>query len=157
MRLILSFRDLLSGVSTWIVQELDLLISRINTIWAVQHRGDGTHGTLTYQASVASGRQGGTLLTTDSGKVYQTIGATVAATWVLPPASAGLVFTFYCGSTQTLTVTASTVGEDTIRIASNVTAAAGSISSVVVGSSVTLVAMSGAGWVATAATGSWSF
>jgi hypothetical protein len=92
---------------------------------------------------------------TDTGAVYTNEGDADGATITLPTAAAGLRFTAYVQTAQTLTITAGT--GDTIRIASNVTAGAGSITSAVVGSSVTLMAINATEWVATASVGSWSF
>lgn len=92
---------------------------------------------------------------TDAGTVFTNEADADGATITLPTAAAGLNFIAYVQTAQTLTITAS--AGDTIRIASNVTAAAGSITSNVVGSSVTLVAINATEWVATASIGSWSF
>lgn len=91
---------------------------------------------------------------TDTGTVYTNEGDADGATILLPTAVAGLQFTVYVQTAQTLTLTANS--GDTIRIANSVTAAAGSITSNVVGSSVTLVAINSTEWVATSSVGSWS-
>lgn len=91
----------------------------------------------------------------ESAKVFTNEGDADGATVTLPAAAAGLTFTLYVQAAQTLTVTAGT--GDTIRIAGNVTAAAGSITSSTVGSAVVLVAINATEWVATSAVGSWSF
>jgi len=90
-----------------------------------------------------------------TGTVYTNEGDADGATVTLPTAAAGLQFTAYVQTAQTLTITAA--AGDTIRIASTATAAAGSITSAVVGSSVTLIAINATEWVATASVGSWSF
>jgi hypothetical protein len=92
---------------------------------------------------------------TDTRTVYTNEGDTDGATITLPTAVAGLQFTAYVQTAQTLTITAA--AGDTLRIASSVTAAAGSITSAVVGSSVTLTAINATEWVATSSIGSWSF
>lgn len=92
---------------------------------------------------------------TDTRTIYTNEGDTDGATITLPAAAAGLQFTAYVQTAQTLTVTAAS--GDTIRIASEATAAAGSITSAVVGSSVTLVAINATEWVAISSVGSWSF
>jgi hypothetical protein len=92
---------------------------------------------------------------TNSGTVYCNEGDADGATITLPTAAAGLRFRFYVDVAQVLTVTAA--AGDTIRIASSVTAAAGSITSAVVGSSVTLVAINATEWIALSSVGSWSF
>jgi hypothetical protein len=90
---------------------------------------------------------------TNSNIVYTNEGDADGATVTLPTAVKGLTFTFYVQTAQTLTVTANT--GDTIRVSSNVTAAAGSITSNVVGSSLTLVAINSVEWVAVSALGTW--
>lgn len=91
---------------------------------------------------------------TDSGTVFTNEGDGDGATVTLPAALAGLRFEFVVQAAQTLTVTAA--AGDTIRIAGDVTAAAGSISSSTVGSSVALRAINATEWVATSSTGSWT-
>lgn len=91
---------------------------------------------------------------TDSGTVYTNEGDGDGSTVTLPAAAAGLQFTIVVQAAQTLTVTANTA--DTIRIAGSVTAAAGSISSNVVGSAITLVAINATEWVAISSVGSWT-
>lgn len=91
---------------------------------------------------------------TESNEVYTNEGDADGATVTLPTAAVGLTYTFYVQTGQTLTVTANT--GDTIRIAGNVTAAAGSVTSNVVGSSVTLVAINATEWVAVSVVGTWS-
>lgn len=92
--------------------------------------------------------------TSESGEVYTNEGDADGATITLPAAANGLTYTALVQTAQTLTVTAS--AGDTIRLGSSVTAAAGSITSNVVGSSVTLVAINATEWAATAVVGSWS-
>lgn len=69
------------------------------------------------------------------------------------PAS-GFTITFYVTAAQTMTITAQ--GGSVIRLGSGLTAANGSISSNVPGSSVTLVALN-PNWYATSVVGSWSY
>lgn len=92
--------------------------------------------------------------TTDSGTVYTNEGDGDGSSVTLPTALAGLQFTICVQANQTLTVTANS--GDTIRIGSSVTAAAGSITSNVIGSSITLVAINATEWFATASAGSWT-
>jgi hypothetical protein len=91
---------------------------------------------------------------TDSGTVYNNIGDSDGATITLPTCAAGLQFTACVMVAQTLTVTAGS--GDLIRIAGNVTAAAGSITSNVVGSSITLIGQDTETWLATSSVGSWN-
>jgi hypothetical protein len=91
----------------------------------------------------------------ESREVYTNEGDADGAVITLPTAAAGLEYTFVVQAAQTLTITAG--AGDTIGIAGSVTAAAGSISSNVVRSSVTLLAVNATEWVATSAVGTWSF
>ena len=89
----------------------------------------------------------------DSGTLYTNEGDANGATVTLPTAVAGLRFSFCVNVAQVLTVTAAT--GDTIRIATDVTAAAGSISNGTIGSSVTLQAINATEWIATSYIGTW--
>lgn len=127
--------------------------------------GNGTLRTLQLGPMYTATLKSGVLVTpvtttaspaaTDTGAVYTNEGDADGATVTLPTAAAGLRFTVYVQAAQTLTVTAGS--GDTIRIASNVTSAAGSITSAVVGSSVSLLAINATEWIATSSIGSWSF
>ena len=90
----------------------------------------------------------------DTSTIYTNEGDTDGATVTLPAAVAGLRFSFYVQVGQTLTVTAG--AGDTIRIAGSVSAAAGSISSAVVGSAVILHAINATEWVALSSVGTWT-
>ncbi len=72
----------------------------------------------------------------------------------LPTAEAGLVIEAIVQTAQTVTITANLA--DTIRIGSSVTAAAGSITSNVVGSAITLKAINATEWFATSVVGTWT-
>jgi hypothetical protein len=91
----------------------------------------------------------------ESREVYTNEGDGDGATVTLPTAAAGLSYNVCVQVAQTLTITAAS--GDTIRIAGNVTAAAGSITSAVVGSCVSLVAINATEWFALSAVGSWTF
>lgn len=91
---------------------------------------------------------------TDSGTIYTNEGDDNGAAVTLPTASAGLVFTAVVQAAQTLTITASS--GDTIRIASSVTAAAGSITCATVGSTITLAAINATEWIAISVVGTWT-
>jgi len=112
-------------------------------------------GPVIAQVQVTANTGTATPAATDSRTVYTNTGDGDGSTVTLPAAAAGLVYTIYVDAAQTVTVTA--VGDDTIRIAGNVTAAAGSITSNVTGSSVTLTAISATQWVATSSLGTWTF
>lgn len=91
---------------------------------------------------------------TDSRTVYTNEGDADGTVFTLPTAIAGPQYTFIVQTAQTMTITAS--AGDTIRIGSSVTAAAGSISSLVVGSVITLQAINATEWIAISVVGSWS-
>ena len=104
---------------------------------------------------VTVGAVSATLTVDDAGEVLTNDGATAAVIYSLPTAAVGLVFNAYVADAQHVYVTA--YNGDTIRIAGNVTAAAGSIQSNVVGSYVSLLAINATEWVAVSAIGSWTF
>lgn len=120
----------------------------------------GYGGQKTYSAKLAAIRDvvtntgTATPAATDSNALYTNEGDADGSVITLPTAAAGYSFTVYVQTAQTITVTAN--AGDTIRIANSVTAAAGSITSNVVGSSVTLEAINATEWVATAVVGTWS-
>lgn len=91
---------------------------------------------------------------TDSGTVYNNIGASDTAVITLPTAADGLQFTVSVMVAQLLNIFANT--GDKIRVASVVTSAGGGISSNTIGSSITLVALDSETWFATSVVGSWS-
>lgn len=90
----------------------------------------------------------------ESGSVITNEGHTSGSVIELPTAQAGLVVEGIVQTAQTVTITANT--GDTIRIGSNVTAAAGSITSNVVGSAITLKAINATEWFATSTVGTWT-
>lgn len=134
-----------------------------NTVLTLQDTGTGGTaapkgifaGPVIAQVQVTANTGTATPAATDSRTVYTNTGDTDGSTVTLPAAAAGLQYTIYVDAAQTVTITA--VGDDTIRIAGNVTAAAGSITSNVTGSSVTLTAISATQWVATSSLGTWTF
>lgn len=91
--------------------------------------------------------------TLDNYKVFTNEGAGAAITFNLPSAVAGLTYTFYVQNANGLVVDAA--AGDTIRILALVTAAGGNVSSVTIGSSVTLVAINATEWVAISSLGTW--
>lgn len=90
----------------------------------------------------------------DSGTLYTNEGATAQIVFNLPTASANLMYTFYVQDADGIKINANT--GDTIRIYSEVSAAAGFASSTTVGSSVILTAINATEWVATYALGTWT-
>lgn len=94
------------------------------------------------------------LTDSESRKVFTNEGATAEVYNTLPTALTGSSFTFYCQDTDGIRVTANTA--DTIRLGASVSAAAGFVKSVVIGSSITLVAINATEWVATSIVGTWT-
>lgn len=91
---------------------------------------------------------------TESREAYTNEGDADGAAVTLPTAAAGLEYTAVVQAAQLLTINAA--AGDTIRIGSNVTAAAGYVRSNVVGSRVTLLAINATEWVATSIAGEWT-
>jgi hypothetical protein len=89
----------------------------------------------------------------DTDKVFTNEGATGSVTFVLPTANNGATFTFYVQDANGVVIQAPP--SQTIRIGTLVTAPGGSVSSVTVGSSVTLVVINNSEWVAIASVGAW--
>ena len=87
-------------------------------------------------------------------QVFTNEGDEDGAEVTLPSAASGLEIRFVVQAAQTLTITAGS--GDTIRVAALATSAAGSVTSNVVGSAITLLAINATEWVATAVVGSWS-
>lgn len=87
----------------------------------------------------------------ESGTIITNAGDTDGATVTLPAAQAGLCFDFTVAAAATLTITAGS--GDTIRVRHNVTAAAGSITSNVIGEGIRLCAVDADQWIAVIHTG----
>jgi hypothetical protein len=132
----------------------DAGISKKTTIAAVNALVSSGAGYAAKTATVTPVTTTASPADTASTTVYSNEGDTDGATVTLPTAAAGLQFTFIVDAAQTFTITAG--AGDTIRLTSNVTAAAGSITSAVIGSAVTLVAINSVEWIGTSITGSWS-
>jgi hypothetical protein len=95
-----------------------------------------------------------TITSADVGTAYTNEGATVEITFNLPTAAAGLIYSFVCQDSDLLNVTAA--AGDTIRMGSQVTITAGSITATAIGDSVTLVAINSTEWMALGGfTGVW--
>lgn len=80
-------------------------------------------------------------------------GATAENYHTLPTAVAGYEFVFYCQDTDGIRVVANT--GDTIRLSASVSASAGFVRSVTVGSCITLVSINATEWIATSIVGTW--
>lgn len=92
--------------------------------------------------------------TVDNRTAMTNEGATSLVTFTLPTAVANLDYSFYIQDADGLRITANT--GDTIRFSATVTAAAGSITSTTVGSSIRLYAINATEWVATSLIGTWA-
>lgn len=90
----------------------------------------------------------------DSQGAYTNEGDLDGATVTLPAAEAGLTYIGIVQTAQILTIMAAT--GDTIRIAGNVSAAGGGITSNVVGSVIILLAINATEWIAISCVGSWN-
>lgn len=98
---------------------------------------------------------GHVVLSTENNGVFTNEGAAGLATFTLPAASAGLTYIFIVENINGVKVQA--VGDDTINLAGMETsAAAGFIQSVIVGSTITLVAINATEWMTIALNGTWS-
>ena len=96
----------------------------------------------------------GIQVASDGDNFFTNAGATGSVNFTLPTAAAGLTYTFYIDAAQTLTITAG--ASTTIRIAGNVSASAGNITSNTVGNCITLVAISSTKWVTKSHEGTWT-
>lgn len=112
-------------------------------------------GTMLYKVSVSP--QATTpiaVATTDSAKVFTNEGATAKIVFNLPTAVANLMYTFVVEDSDGIDIVANS--GDTIRFAGTVTAAAGTITSTTIGSTITLVAINATEWIATSLMGTWA-
>jgi len=107
---------------------------------------------VTVEANTAGVGSPNILTADESYKVLTNEGATAMNYHTLPTAVAGLTFTFIVQDADGLRVTANT--GDTIRIGTEVSAAAGYAESTTIGTSLTLVAINATEWVATSHVGS---
>jgi hypothetical protein len=106
------------------------------------------------EASTAGVGSPNLLLATESRKLLTNEGATAEAYNTLPSAVAGMEFGFAVQDTDGLRVVAA--AGDTIRLAGSVSAAAGFVRSVVVGSALILTAINATEWVALSIVGTWT-
>lgn len=93
--------------------------------------------------------------TIDRNKRFTNEGAGAGVVFTLPPAAAGLTYTFIVQDVDGITVDAD--AGDTIRIGSSVSTAGGTINSIVIGSVVKLVAINATEWIAESMLGTWTF
>ncbi len=121
-------------------------------VWMSDGSDSGTWSNGFVNRVTVSSNTGDLTLTVDDSNTLSTNeGATAEVTFTLPDAAAGLTYDFYVQDSDGLTITA--VSDDTIRVTSNVTGTAGSISSSTVGDCVKLVAVNATEWVAVSVAG----
>ena len=97
---------------------------------------------------------GDTLTASESQSVHTNESATGSVTLVLPSAASGLSFEFAVLAAQTLEIQAA--AGDTIRVAGDVSGAAGTIDANTVGNAVRIVAVNATNWVAMSYVGTWN-
>ncbi len=148
------------GVQTGTVGDLYLRRDCSAALPAIYAKLSGTATTTGWVGLASSGATACTAVTTartlaaaDAGAAFTNEGTASGATLYLPPADAGLLYRFMVATAQPLTVVAGS--GDTIRLGTQVTDAAGSVTSSVVGSALTLLAISATAWAATALVGEW--
>lgn len=90
----------------------------------------------------------------DSGTVFDTTGASAEVDFTLPTAAAGLWYTFHCDAAQTMKIIAG--ASTTIRLGGAVSASAGNVSVATVGYNITLVAIDTTHWIALRYVGTWT-
>lgn len=90
---------------------------------------------------------------TDVNKIFTNEGATGVVIFELPPASAGLTYTFVSQNSNNITIQAA-IG-NTLQIGLNVSAPGGLISTTDVGSSIELVAINSTEWISISTEGTW--
>lgn len=96
----------------------------------------------------------GVLTSDDRGQGFTNTGADSLVGFDLPNAAAGLEYTFIVDDTDGIKIIAT--NSATINISGNITAVDGNISSVTVGSTVTVLAINSTTWIVTNESGSWS-
>jgi len=96
---------------------------------------------------------GGALSAGASGTIYSNEGASAISPFVLPTAAAGLRYGFIVQDADGVRVTAS--ADDTIQIATALSAVAGKAESTTIGSVVYLIALNATEWMATSVVGTW--
>lgn len=133
-------------------QTSDIFVARDNgtAIFKILDGG----GTLYQRFISAKAATPVTVASTDSGTVYTNEGTSVKIVFNLPTAVANLTYTVVVQDNDGVDIVANT--GDTIRFAGTVTAAAGTITSTTIGSSITLVAVNATEWIATSLMGTWA-
>lgn len=95
-----------------------------------------------------------TVTTGNSGLTFDNIGASSQVVFTLPTASRGLRYTFIVENAVGIQIKAT--GTATIRIGSSVSTAAGTATSMAVGSVLIIEAISSTEWYATSQVGTWT-
>jgi hypothetical protein len=113
-----------------------------------------TPSTITAGTLVAAKTSAYPVVATEPRTLFTNEGASAGVTFTLPTAVANLSYTFVVQDADGVTITAAS--GDTIRFAGTVTAAAGSIASTTIGSTITLVAINATEWIAISVVGTWA-
>ncbi len=128
---------------------------KINLVGAVAGNGaSALTGMLVSVDNDADGKAGGDITVAMSGSTFTNALAGGAAAWVLPPAAAGLEYTFVVMAAQELRITPA--AGDQINVGGSAGAAAEYFYSSTVGHSITLTAVDGTNWIAKSYTGTWA-
>ena len=120
----------------------------------IDYHSDYPTGLHPYEASTAGVGSPNILLDSESGLTVSNVGAGAENYNTLPSAVAGLKYTFICENANGIRATAA--AGDTVRVGSNVSAAAGYARATTVGNAVTLVAVDSTQWIATSVVGVWT-
>lgn len=126
-------------------------------MWIAINDGSGTRvdqPIALRKARTATKTSNATVLTTDTGAIFNNNGAGGAVTNTLPAATVGLNYGLDVDAAQNLAFKA--VGSDTIRNAGTVSAAAGLVFSSTIGGTVHLTCHVAGKWVVDSMTGSWT-
>ena len=97
---------------------------------------------------------GRTISVGECGVTFSNEGASAIDPFILPAARAGLNYSFVVVNANGIRVTA--VGDDTIRVGANVSAAAGKVEATAIGSVIKLIAVNATQWMAVQTVGTWT-
>ncbi|MCY2925982.1 MAG: hypothetical protein NT031_11190 [Planctomycetota bacterium] len=106
------------------------------------------------EASTAASGSPNVLTVRETGKTLTNEGATARNYHTLPSAAAGMSFEFVVQDSDGMRIVAA--AGDTIRVAGNVSAAAGYIQNATVGSAIRLLAVNATEWIAVSYVGTWT-
>lgn len=112
------------------------------------------NGTLGYKRPLNPQTSNYSVLAVDSNTFFTNEGAVAGINFSLPATAAGLTYTFYVQTGQTLLITAP--GGSTIRNGTTISDSGGFLHAGAIGSSIRLVAINATEWVTEAVIGSWA-